>query len=259
MKKLLASILLAAFFAANASAIPLVILHRGRTGSVGGGGGGGFAQVQLNTYNSSTANATHSITYGATPTSGNLLVLGVVSGGTIATPPSGWTVVTPSPEAASVGLYCYYKVAGSSEPTTVSFTQSAAAAMCISAFEYSGMNTSSPVDQSAVNTTVGGTASSVSTGTTATTTNATDLLFCVAGAPGDQGAANDGLCSFSSWSAGYTTQSTMKSTGTVPTFGGVSGSVGTQSVTSTGAYSATATWNTTTGNPEALIVAFKKS
>lgn len=258
MKKLLATLILAALFAASASALPMVIMHRGRTGTVGGGGGGGgFSQVQLNTYNSSADATSHSVTYGSTPTSGNLLVIGVISGGEIATPPTGWTLAD-SPEAASVGLYCFYKVAGASEPTTVSFTQSAAAMMCITAMEYSGMVTVSPKDQSAHNTTVGGTAASVSSGTTATTTNANDLLVVVAGAPGDQGAPNDNLVSFSSWSAGYTTQSAMKSTGT-GAFGGVCGSVGTQSVSAMGAYSATATWNTTTGNPEALIVAFKKS
>ena len=78
------------------------------------------------------------------PASGNLLVLGINSDTTVSTP-TGYTL---SPNASFVGgqgAYVYWRIAGASEPTTITITTSGNFPVALSYRRYSG-NLAAPFD-----------------------------------------------------------------------------------------------------------------
>lgn len=207
--------------------------------------GGSFSQVQKKTYASTASASSHTITFDATPTSGNLCIWVVTSDAIVSTP-SGLTLAVSAIDYA--GHYIFYRINGASESASTAFVPSASTSLVVAAYEYSGMATSSVLDRTASNT-PGGIVSSVATGTTATTSQADELVIVTVGISG-----TTGFPTISSWSSSFATEDTVASTGSA-----VNIRVGTaiRKVTSTAAYSSTATLSSTTAAPSGAIATFK--
>ncbi len=139
-----------------------------------------------------------------------------------------------------------YKIAGAAEGTDVTVSVSASDDQTITIFEYSGIDTVSPLDQTAANA---GTPTSCSTGTTPTTSTADELLIAGVGLNGTSGGwAN-------TWSNGFTQQSTVVSTVSIDNQKSAS-STADRIVVATGAYETTESW-TTGRSCQAAIVTFQ--
>lgn len=143
--------------------------------------------------NNATGGETLTATYDSTPTENNLLVACFAYRDTVdpETPPSGWTkAVTENGFSNHVGFW--FKIAGASEPTAVTFAWTGAAANLLLITEYSGNATSSPLDVVDGNNEGSGDVSTLSSGTTATTAEDDELWiagFVVRG-------GSDGFTSF---------------------------------------------------------------
>jgi hypothetical protein len=123
----------------------------------------------------SNANATSiSTTLPATPTRGNLLVA-VAGNASSSTPltPAGWSVAIDQ-TANAPGQAIFYKIAGAAESATVTISgYSSATRLGIQVYEYRGAATSAPLDRTASSS---GTGTVMSSGTTATTSVANELV-----------------------------------------------------------------------------------
>lgn len=132
---------------------------------------------------SGTGVASATATYGSTPTQGDLLI-SVACADTAAsftTTPSGWTQIFDTTAGTSQGeLDMYYKVAGASEPTGVTYALTGAGSMNVMAFEYTGNTSVSVFDKFSTNS-AGLTSSLVAdTATSPATTQASELAFAAA-------------------------------------------------------------------------------
>lgn len=128
-----------------------------------------FARVQ-NATNGANA-TTLVVTLGAAPAVGNLLVAWANSDATVIIGGSGWTA-GPSVIDGN-GAYTWWKIAGASEPSSVTFTPSVTDYITAGILEYSG-STTSPLDATSSSTHSGAGVSST-TAVTVTTTAAHDL------------------------------------------------------------------------------------
>ena len=194
---------------------------------------GGITQVQKTTAASVGKVASITATYGAAPTQDNLLVLVHHYRGTgTVTLPAGWTEAVALVDSGST-ITIGYKIAGAAEGTGVTVSVSFNDNQTLTIFEYSGIDTVSPLDQTASNPCSTAT-TSCSTGTTATTVLADELVIAGIGLNGTSGGwAN-------TWTNAFTQQSTVQSSG---------GGANSQSAHSTAdlIVSATGTFETTEG------------
>lgn len=128
------------------------------------------------------SSATSTATFDSSPTSGNLLiaVVAYVSNSGFATTPTGWNQCSFSGGITHGFVTIWYKVAGGGESSTVTFTVTTSAVGSIAIFEYSGL-TATPFDVGAQATTAF--ASSIASGTTATTAQADELLIAGVATP----------------------------------------------------------------------------
>lgn len=168
-----------------------------------------------------------SATFPASPTQDNLLVaiVGVRDSMTINTP-SGWS--TAISEAGSPGQAIYYKIAGASEPTEVTFTDivSSSTRLGLHIYEYSDVNA---LDQVSSDT---GTGTAVSSGSV-TTTSANEAI--IAGLVTNV----QTLFTDASWTNSFTEQNDFKNLaglGLRSTYSGAD-----RILSATGTYSTTAT------------------
>lgn len=122
-----------------------------------------------------SSSSTVTVTYASTPTENNLLVAAFsCKTRTVSSAPSGWSQAVVSPFLASTeNLYIYYKIAGASEPTNPSWTMSGSSNWVIAASEWSGIETSSPLDVTKTNN---GTGTAGTTGTHSTLAQADELI-----------------------------------------------------------------------------------
>lgn len=176
--------------------------------------------------------------YASTPTLNNLLIAIVASNNdgnldTIA----GWTLAIESSGSPASDISILYKVSNGAESTTVTANNTGASLMELAIFEYSGLATSSVLDKTATGNGVGTT---VSTGTTATTTIADELLIV--------GVGSSSLQTATSWSNSFTTRQVI---GTVNTL-----LCSDRIVSATGAYETTLTGGNVT-TMGACIATFK--
>ena len=109
-----------------------------------------------------------SATFDSPPTLNNLLVA-IVGNRASSTPttPSGWSVAI-SETSNSPGQVIYYKIAGASEASAVTVNYTVVTALALQLYEYSGISTSSPLDQTGSSS---GTSASVSSGSITTTSD----------------------------------------------------------------------------------------
>jgi hypothetical protein len=188
------------------------------------------------------------VTLDAPPTPGNLLVAACNSDATVSTP-AGFTLAVSA--VSGQGLYIFYRVVQAGDGSSVTFAPSVADSCAGGVIEYSGL-TATPLDQTASNT-INSSASSLATGTTPTTTQASELVIVVVGPH----AGNNHPWVLSSWSAGYTSQ--IEEPNGLATVGSASSAchIGDQIVGATGTYSATGTWSPASSDAGAAIATFK--
>jgi parallel beta-helix repeat protein len=188
---------------------------------------------------SSQDSASVAATFDAAPTSGNLLIA-IAANRQTSTPatPAGWSVAIDQSNFAPGGII-YYRIAGASEPTTVTVNGYNATnqRLSLQLFEYSGVDT---LDQ--VNT-ASGNGTAVSSGSV-TTTRADELVIA--------GVASTSSTSYSAWSNAFAEQHdfVVGGFGTQITAGGAD-----FSAVSTGTYSTTATAGGS-GNWRGVIASF---
>jgi hypothetical protein len=164
----------------------------------------GITQVQKATAGSAGATSSVTATYGAAPTQANLLVLvhHYRDMGTV-TLPTGWTQAVALVDSGST-ITIAYKIAGATEGAGVTVSVSVSDHQTLTIFEYSGIDTASPLDQTASNG-CRSNGTSCSSGTTATTVQADELVIAAIGLNGPSGGWTN------TWTNGFTQQSTVES------------------------------------------------
>jgi hypothetical protein len=178
-------------------------------------------------------------TFSSTPIEGSLLIAAFApyAAHSGATAPGGWTLAESKDQAtAAVSIGIYYRVAGASEPTGVTFTYSPSSRLALHTLEYTGLLTSSPLDVTADNEGGAGGVTSLASGTTAATAQARELAF-VAFAHSATGRT---------YTNGFTEQTATNDLGTAHKL-----------VEATGAQSTTGSW--TGSNPTAAAIATFKA
>lgn len=160
--------------------------------------------VQSVAYNSTADSTTHPITFAA-PTVGNRIIIGVNAGsGVTGVSGSGWT--REDGIISNTDTAIYSKIAGASEPTTVTFTIGGAASCNLYMEEYANA-VSGVADKTAHNdsgVTPGGSQTTIPTGTTAATTVADAIAFAVFGVVAAAGAVGTYTNGFAEASQGIT-------------------------------------------------------
>ena len=205
-----------------------------------------IVQVQKATGATSGSAASVTASYATGPTQDNLLVLvhHYRDTGTV-TLPSGWTqAVTRAADQSTITIA--YKIAGAAEGTGVTVSVSAADHQTLTIFEYSGIDTTAPLDQTASNAeTPPPGITDCSTGTTATTSVPVELLIAGVGLAGDGGGW------LNTWTNGFTQQSTVASSGIPSTFRSDS-STADRIVSATGTFETTESWSSSKGCQTAI-------
>jgi hypothetical protein len=122
-----------------------------------------WVQGTVGSSTSATATTATTGTLVQPPTPGNILTLAIYyqAGGTLATP-AGWSAVASAADSTSAKTAVFQKLAGSSEPTSITVTVPAASSIVVIYDEWTGVSTASPIDTAA-----DGTAATAGTGTTA--------------------------------------------------------------------------------------------
>lgn len=201
-------------------------------------GGGTITQVQKTVIASTTNSATPSVSFGSAPTSGNLIILALVSDTTIASTPSGWSVANSQVNAT--GTYLYYKISNGTE-TTIGVTLSNSDSYCLAILEYSGL--AGALDQTTGSAAQGAT-SPMTSGATATTTTAKELLVGLSGISAFVSAVT------TTWNNSFSSQGSVAATGA-----NVKLDIAVLSVSSTGAYTASVNISPTAVATSSMIIA----
>jgi hypothetical protein len=122
-------------------------------------------------------------TFGATPTQGNLLIVvgqGTNAIGNASLSGSGWSLANSVLQGTTSTLAMWYKIAGAGEPTTITLTWTSSTSTHIAISEWNNIDPA-PLDKTAGTATTGAGVTSRSSGTTATTTVATELAYAAFG------------------------------------------------------------------------------
>lgn len=200
--------------------------------------------VQSKTFGTTVGVTSMAAVYDATPRPGNLLIAVGNSDSDITMSSTGWNIAVSV--VVATGLYIYWKIAGNAESTTVTIGINVSDSGEIAIYEYTG-NAASPLDKTA-STNVSGTGS-CGTGTTATTTQADELLFAAVGK--DSTATWTGLA----WTNSFVTLSGPIAGNGAP--GASCLSTATRAVNATGAYTTTGSWTDGNWSAGGAIATFK--
>lgn len=210
--------------------------------------------VQQTTAASSAPGLALNATLGATPIVGHTMVIVYSSDSTIDTP-AGWTKAAGIIDFSDLGCFTRSVQSGDSATEGVTWaTGSVNSGTEIWLAEFAGMGSlagAAIVDQFATNAAGPTSVTSVGTGTTATTLNPNDLIIVAAGYDN----VNATFLT-SSWTNGFADAGNIQSTNGSPN---TSLYVGSQVVSSTGAYTSTATVSTNVAHLIGFIVAFSPS
>jgi hypothetical protein len=110
--------------------------------------------------------------------SGNVMIAVLTATGSGAlTPPAGWTVIQDTTQGAAIRQITYYRVAGSSEPASYSWSLGSTRQASGGIIAYSGVNTAAPIDASASASAASGNAGASSV----TTSAANDKVIVASG------------------------------------------------------------------------------
>lgn len=179
-----------------------------------------------------TSGTSHTVTWGSDTTTGNLFVASIMVGGASSvssitdSQSNTWTKITSLTGTSTVTLEIWYSknITGGTTPTiTINHSNQQANSIVR---EFSGLDTASPLDKSAIAAGIGG---SPSSGATATTTSANELVVGFAADIVNAGTVGAGYSNLLRQQKAGTTMSayiegkTVTSTGTqTATFGGMS-------------------------------------
>ena len=211
-----------------------------------------FGAITISDTYSATGNGTTaSITLPFTPSTNDLMILSFVADSTSGGTPSGWSLAVSQNQTLYSYVYLYYKIAGASESKTITVSVPSGGPWSLGYAEFKGIATS-PLDRTASATNQGG-SGSIASGTTSTTSQASEVWVCVAGVI----QAYYGVPVYvSSWSGGFTSM-----TGDIFYEYGNPGDTGQNMaykiVSSTGAASSTATLDYTATHSTGVIATFK--
>lgn len=204
-----------------------------------------IAQVQKKLMGSSGSSTTHTVTFDSAPTQYSLLVLCISADTTVSSVP-GWTLADS--HVGYVGCYLYYKLAGSSESSTVTVNISSSTSCCLHVFEYSGITNETPLDKTDADGGQG-ISTSIVAGPMATTSQNDELIVALAGMSNDITSQQ-----VTSWSNSFTNEGQTTGLGATQ----VRLSTATRIVNTTGTYGTTATLNTNgSTNDVSVIASFK--
>ena len=212
---------------------------------------GGITQVQKASAGSAGNQPSITASFGSAPTQDNLLVLVHHYRNTATvTLPAGWAQAVLEQNSGSK-ITIAYKIAGAAEASDVTVSVSSSDDQTITIFEYDGIDTVSPLDQTASNSVGTGNPNSCSTGTTPTTTTADELVIAGVGLNGTSGGWGN------TWTNGFTQQSTVVSTVTPQDQNKSASSTADNIVSATGTFETTESW--TTGRKcQAAIATFRE-
>lgn len=200
------------------------------------------ALVQSKAVRDATNSTSTTLTLDATPTQGNTIIVAmkaVSSMGTV-TAPSGYNV-DYSFATGAAPVIIYRKVAGASESATITFSRTSTNVGQLEAFEFSGIATSSPLDQTIEADVGASNVTTLSLGPTATTTQSNEVALVNVAINGGTNAASSTLDS------GFTN---------ITTSGTLIGVSGYKVLSSKQTLSATATW-VTARRAQGLILTYK--
>lgn len=201
--------------------------------------------IQKATYGSSAAALTHTITLAKTPVQGDLMILCADADNTVSTP-SGWTMQISSIHSGA--LYLFSKVAGASEPTSISVTLSGSTSCALGYVEFAGR--SGTVDKTLA--TNGVSTTTLTCGPTATTTQASEVVIAAIGLWEGTGHTWGPFISFD-----HSFNMIIDISSTVTSAREDLG-IAIALVTATGAYQSQGTWTTTATNTiDGVIATFK--
>jgi hypothetical protein len=191
--------------------------------------------VQKKTYASTADATTHTLTFDSTPVEGNTLLI-VVNSNDVVTTPAGWTRDVTRVDFVECNVY--RKVAGASESASVVFTIASTDSFAAVGFEYTKLTGAVDKTQSSV---LQGGSSTISTGATATTASANQLI--IAGAAWQ---ANSGR-TVNSWDNSFTEEGEVATTNAVSNNMGLS--VATKVVAATGSFIGNAAMSANNASP----------
>lgn len=197
-----------------------------------------IVQEQKVSYDSEADSTTHTLTI--TEPVQNRLMLLICGASAVLNTPSGWSKAVGSTNDLDVVIF--YRIAPASFGTSVQFGSGSSCSASAVYLEYSGIVTTTPLDQTASNTSVG------ETGTTGTTSQADELAIGAMGAGGTNVDNN-----WTSWLNSFTEEHDLASSG-----GSFNASLGVASriLTATGTYITGAT-NGAGGGLSGCIATFK--
>jgi hypothetical protein len=109
------------------------------------------AIVLVNSAGAAVSAGSVSVTLSSAPVQGNLLVAIVSANNSSTLTLAGWSVALDA-SGQNVSQAIFYKIAGASESATMTATRTGGGAIGIQVFQYSGMATSNPLDQTATGT-----------------------------------------------------------------------------------------------------------
>jgi hypothetical protein len=205
-----------------------------------------LTQVQQNTGQANPTAGALSVVFGSAPVQNNLLICAAMSSSFGSMTSTGWSSGPLTDDFDA--MYMYYKIAGASESSTVSWTPSANDETALWIAEYSGNVTVSPLDGSTFNK-PSVNAATIASGTTATLTQADELAVAVVSSVrAATGATVTG------WSNSFVQVAEVNTTGGVD-HPGVA--VATRDLAATTAITTTATYSTTVNRPIGMIATFK--
>jgi hypothetical protein len=133
----------------SAPSAPATVTTPADTGGGTGGGTGGAISFTGATTATNTSTTTLALPR-PTSSAGTVLLAAVqVRGAPTITPPAGWQLVKLTPNGTSMRLATYWRLAGSSEPASYTWTFSSAVSATGSVLAYNGVSATSPIDASA--------------------------------------------------------------------------------------------------------------
>lgn len=208
-----------------------------------------ITQVQKVGQASTASGTSLTATLGGAPTAGNLLICcanGDDARSGVPNVGSGRDYTLADGGVGFCGTYIFYRVAQAGDSATTTYTIASSTSIEVAVYEYSGLLTSGVLDKTA-NSIPGASVGTLSTGTTATTTQADEL------AVGLWGTFNN-TSDVTAYTNSFTEQFDLSSSGSGTNdrlFTGV------KILSATGAVESTATFSTNANNPVGVVATFK--
>lgn len=200
--------------------------------------------LQSKSYSATAGAGTHNLVFDSAPTSGNLVIIGIVGDAVVSTVGGGaYTRAIQSVDFVDTTIW--YRAIGAAESATIAIVLGSSTVCCIRGIEYPGMLNTVDKTASALSSDA-----TIESGTTAATTVAAELLVAITG----QSSIGTTLQTINSWSNSFVQDVQLSSTaGAGPN---VRLGLALRTVAATGTYSSVATLAGSSGNASGAIATF---